>query len=226
MHKSATKYNETIGKWYKNKHGASKIIDTLETYHTTSELWTPVQFLLHCYYCLLLLVLFTFTRIVYFFAYYYYFPLDTFNPLFTVNRWDWQPHRKLGAKFLVLCAGSTLLLVQSKTLDEAPYKLSRAVTKLAGITFWSLTFSYWFDKPRFLTKEKLATVLIIPSSWGSQLGGYLPASSNFFWHRCRGKRRFLQGEFCTHILYFVYCFALLYFSLHLFIKNTKKLVSY
>jgi hypothetical protein len=32
MHKSATKCNETIGKWYKNKHGASKIIDTLETY--------------------------------------------------------------------------------------------------------------------------------------------------------------------------------------------------
>jgi hypothetical protein len=33
MHKSATKYNETIGKWCKNKHGASKIIDTFETYH-------------------------------------------------------------------------------------------------------------------------------------------------------------------------------------------------
>jgi hypothetical protein len=26
------KCNETLGKWYKNKHGASKIIDTLETY--------------------------------------------------------------------------------------------------------------------------------------------------------------------------------------------------
>jgi hypothetical protein len=33
MHKSATKCNETLGKWYKNKHGASKIIDMLETYH-------------------------------------------------------------------------------------------------------------------------------------------------------------------------------------------------
>jgi hypothetical protein len=76
----------------------------------------------------------------------------------------------------VLCAGSTLLLVQSKALDEAPYKLSGAVAKLASITFSSLPFSYWFDKPRFLTKGKLATVLIIPSSWGSQLGGYLPTS--------------------------------------------------
>jgi hypothetical protein len=33
MHKSATKCNETLGKWYKNKHGASKIIYTFETYH-------------------------------------------------------------------------------------------------------------------------------------------------------------------------------------------------
>jgi hypothetical protein len=32
MHKSATKCNETQGKWCKNKHGASKIIDTFETY--------------------------------------------------------------------------------------------------------------------------------------------------------------------------------------------------
>jgi hypothetical protein len=33
MHKSATKCNETLDKWCKNKHGASKIMDTLETYH-------------------------------------------------------------------------------------------------------------------------------------------------------------------------------------------------
>jgi hypothetical protein len=32
MYKNATKCNETIGKWCKNKHGASKIIDTFETY--------------------------------------------------------------------------------------------------------------------------------------------------------------------------------------------------
>jgi hypothetical protein len=66
-----------------------------------------------------------------------------------------------------------LLLVQSKALDEAPNKLSGAVAKLAGITFTSLAFSYWFDKPWFLTEEKLAVVLIIPSSWGSQLGVHL-----------------------------------------------------
>jgi hypothetical protein len=48
-----------------------------------------------------------------------------------------------------------LLLVQSKALDEAPYKLSGAVAKLAGITFLSLAFSYWTDKPWFLTEGKL-----------------------------------------------------------------------
>jgi hypothetical protein len=32
MHKNATKCNKTLSKWCKNKHGASKIIDTFETY--------------------------------------------------------------------------------------------------------------------------------------------------------------------------------------------------
>jgi hypothetical protein len=60
-----------------------------------------------------------------------------------------------------------------KALDEAPYNFSRAVAKLASITFWSLAFSYWTDKPWFLTEGKFATVLIIPSSWASQLDGDL-----------------------------------------------------
>jgi hypothetical protein len=32
MHKNATKCNETLSKWCKNKHGVSKIMDTFETY--------------------------------------------------------------------------------------------------------------------------------------------------------------------------------------------------
>jgi hypothetical protein len=92
-----------------------------------------------------------------------------------------------------------------------------------------LAFSYWIDKHWFLTEEKLASVLIIPSSWGSQLVSDLyqhRPHQAVFWRRCQGGRRFLQGEFRTHILYFVYCFALLYFCLHRFIKNIKKLVSF
>jgi hypothetical protein len=39
------------------------------------------------------------------------FPYHTFNPLFSANQWDWQPHCKLGQSILVvLCAGATLLL--------------------------------------------------------------------------------------------------------------------
>jgi hypothetical protein len=33
MHKSAMKCNKKLSKWCKNKHEASKIMDTLETYH-------------------------------------------------------------------------------------------------------------------------------------------------------------------------------------------------
>jgi hypothetical protein len=37
MHKNVTKCNETLSKWCKNKHGASKIIDTFETYHVAKK---------------------------------------------------------------------------------------------------------------------------------------------------------------------------------------------
>jgi hypothetical protein len=77
---------------------------------TTSELWIPVLFPLYCYHLFTLL------------AYYYCFPLDTLipfvssKPVFTANRWDWQPHRKLGAKYLVvLYASSALQLAKQST---------------------------------------------------------------------------------------------------------------
>jgi hypothetical protein len=36
-----------------------------------------------------------------------------------------------------------------------------------------LAFSYWTNKPWFLTKGKFAALLITPSTWGSQLDGDL-----------------------------------------------------
>jgi hypothetical protein len=72
---------------------------------TTSELWTPVQFPLHCYYRLLLLALFTFTCILLPFTTQYVqsFVYSKLVRLTTSS--------KLGAKFLVvLCEGFTLLL--------------------------------------------------------------------------------------------------------------------
>jgi hypothetical protein len=42
MHKNAMKCNKTLSKWCKNKHGASKIMDTLETYQGAAELLVGV----------------------------------------------------------------------------------------------------------------------------------------------------------------------------------------
>jgi hypothetical protein len=44
MHKSATKCNETLGRWCKNKHGASKIIDMFETYHPSCPDFPVIQY--------------------------------------------------------------------------------------------------------------------------------------------------------------------------------------
>jgi hypothetical protein len=61
----------------------------------------------------------------------------------------------------------------------------------------------------------------------SSLALFITAPSTSFSGAVAGEeRRLLQGEFCMHILYFVLSFALLYFYLHRFIKNPKKLVSF
>jgi hypothetical protein len=99
--------------------------------------------------------------------------------------------------------------------------LSGTVTKLAGINrrkFGSL--SYWFDNLGFTTKGRLTVVLFTSYSWGFQLRKH----QQVFWHHCRGERRFLQGESLASNLLLCYHFALFYFCLHHFIKNTKKLL--
>jgi hypothetical protein len=47
--------------------------------------------------------------------------------------------------------------------------------------------------------------------------------NKFFWHCCRGGRRLLQGEFHTHILYFVLSFAFTLFLLASFYQKPKKI---
>jgi hypothetical protein len=75
----------------------------------------PRSILLHIYYRLLS------TSIIYFLANKHLLPHDTFNPLFTTNQWDWQPHCKLGQSTLVvLCAGSMLLLAPKLHPRQAP----------------------------------------------------------------------------------------------------------
>jgi hypothetical protein len=67
-------------------------------------------------------------------------------------------------------------------------------------------------------------VLIIPSSWDSQLGGHLHAIKQIFLRRCRGERGFLQGESLASNLFTLLLFCSILFLLASFIKNTKKLV--
>jgi hypothetical protein len=70
----------------------------------------------------------------------------------------------------VLCAGSTLLLVKSHT-PTFIWCHCWSVAKLACINLRKCgSFSYWFDNLGFTTEGRLAAVLIIPSSWGSQRG--------------------------------------------------------
>jgi hypothetical protein len=97
-------------------------------------------------------------------------PLDTLNPLFTANRWDWQPHRNLGAKFLVvLCAGFALLLGEDTLTSSCIWRpcpecheASKHHLKKFGFLLL-VRFNLGF-----ITEGRLSIVLIIPSSWGSQ----------------------------------------------------------
>jgi hypothetical protein len=129
---------------------------------------------------------------------------------------------------------------KAKALDEAPYELSGAIVKRPSITFLSLAFSYWIDNLGFITEGKHAAIFIKPSLGVSNwpviyIINYTlivfwhhskPRHQQVFWRRCQEKRRLLQGEFRTHILYFVLSFALLYFARIVFIKNTKNLFSF
>jgi hypothetical protein len=79
-----------------------------------------------------------------------------------------------------------------------------------------------FNKPWFHTEGRLAAVIIIPSSWGSQLGGHLHAIKQFLWRHCRGERGILQGESLVSNQLLCYCFALFIFACMFLSKIQKK----
>jgi hypothetical protein len=74
------------------------------------------------------------------------------------------------------------------------------------------SFSYWFDKPWFHTKGILATVLIIPSSWGSQLAVIYTPSSNFSGAVVGEKEDFCKGSLSLPIFYFIIVFLYFVFA--------------
>jgi hypothetical protein len=65
-------------------------------------------------------------------------------------------------------------------------------------------------------------VLLIPSSWGFQLGALTPRHQAFFWRSCRGERRFLQGEALMLNLLLCYLFCFILFLLASFYQKYKK----
>jgi hypothetical protein len=84
-------------------------------------------------------------------------------PLFQENRWDWQPHRKLGTKYLVvLCVGFTLLLAEDTltrfVVKRRPYW---SVTRISSSTFSRLFAPLQIDIPWFLNWGK--TLLLYSS---------------------------------------------------------------
>jgi hypothetical protein len=84
-----------------------------------------------------------------------------------------------------------------------------------------LAFS-WIDKPWFLTEGKFATVLIIPSSWGSQLGGHPTRIKHNFLAPLPGKKKTsARGVSHAHpLLCLLFCFTL--FLLASFLSKTQK----
>jgi hypothetical protein len=67
-------------------------------------------------------------------------------------------------------------------------------------------------KPWFHTEGRLAPVLIVPSSWGSQLDAYNALSSNFSSAVVGEKEDFCKGSLSLPIFLLCYCFAyFLYF---------------
>jgi hypothetical protein len=85
-----------------------------------------------------------------------------------------------------------MLPLAKQSLDEAPYKLSGAIAKLASITFWSIDFS-WMIKPWFLTEGNL---LLCSSYLCLGVPNYsvifiitTEAIKQFFWRHCRGLKK-------------------------------------
>jgi hypothetical protein len=141
---------------------------------TTSELWTPVQFPLHCYIFLILLALFTFTRILLPF----YHSICSILCLQQTGEIDnlivsWG--KVLGC---VVCRFHVAARWRSSYVNYAPAFSSaivRSVAKLASITFLSLAFSYWFDKPWFHNWGKICFCAHHTFLLGFPTGCYLHA---------------------------------------------------
>ena len=177
---------------------------------TSSELWTPVLFFTsHTIYCntcftvFLQTIIFHTIRLILCYSK----PVRLTTSLF---RWG---------KVLGLCCAGSTLAPESLVLRRITFRDHQPST-----CFLAPTGSI---KPWFLSEGKLATVRIIPSSWGSQRTCELHAIKLFFWRRCRGDQDTLQGESPLLNLFtlFLSCFILFTTLFAALNQNTKKLVA-
>lgn len=123
-------------------------------------------------------------------------------------RWD---------KVLGLCCAGSALAPESLVLRRITFRDHQPST-----CFLAPTGSI---KPWFHTEGKLATVRIIPSSWGSQRTCTSTRIKHFFWRRCRGDQDTLQGESPLLNLFtlFLSCFILFTTLFAALNQNTKKI---
>jgi hypothetical protein len=107
----------------------------------------------------------------------------------------------------------------------AIYKLSRAIAKLASINLWKLVLSPTSSKNLgfIVRKDLLLCSSYLPLGVPNWAVIYTP-STNFSGAIAGEKEDFYKGSLSLPIFYFVVVLLYFIFCLHLFIKNTKKLV--
>jgi hypothetical protein len=120
---------------------------------TTSELWTPVQFPLHC-----------FTVYFYSLCWHSCITITFYHSIRSIlcsqQTGETDNLIEVGSKVLgcVVCRFHVAARWRSSYVNYAPAfsgTIVRSVAKLASITFWSLAFSYWFDNLGFTTEGNL-----------------------------------------------------------------------
>jgi hypothetical protein len=123
-----------------------------------------------------------FTRTVYFTCILYYFPLDTLIIFVSSKPVRLTTSSQVGNKvFGCVCAGSALLLAEDESTSIVKRRPCWSVIKPVRITFshHRLSSSRSTLNLGILTEGKLAAILIIPSSWGSQRAGYSPRTRTY-----------------------------------------------
>jgi hypothetical protein len=99
--------------------------------------------------------------------------------------------------------------------------LSGSVTKPASINLRKLVLSpTGLIKPWFHTEGNL---LVCSPYLPLGVPNWVASTANqlFFWHRCRGERRFLQGESLASNLLLCYCFAYFFYFIFVCIFLSK-----